>query len=170
MRIIPVALARFARPTRRSTPMGLCLLVAALISTSCELPQPSRSQIRLSLHADGRTETITVPAGSTVSQALESAGLSADALDRTEPPLYAVLEDNAEVQLIRVEERFRTETRSVAFDRQILRNEALPQGEERLVQAGVNGEEELTYRADPRGRRAGKRGRHQGGATQRTHS
>ena len=47
----------------------------------------------------------------------------------------------------RVEEKFRTEVRPIPFDRQVLRNESLPEGEERLVQVGVNGQEELTYRA-----------------------
>src|SRR5678810_1275972 len=32
------------------------------------------------------------------------------------------------------------------FERQVVRNESLPEGETRLVQAGVNGKEELTYR------------------------
>jgi len=123
------------------------LLAAAAICAGCELAQPDRGQIRVQIQADGHTEAIRVPAGSTVAQALKLAGLTVDALDRTEPPSYSVLAEGADVHLVRVEERFRTETRSVPFDRQILRNESLPQGEERLVQAGVNGQEELTYRA-----------------------
>ena len=147
MRIIPAAIFPLRLPWMRGALIGAFLLAAAQICTACELAQPARSQIRVGVQADGRTKSISVPAGSTVSQTLESAGLVVDALDRTEPPPYTILEDGAQVRLIRVEERFRTELLSVPFDRQILRNESLPQGEERLVQAGVIGQEELTYRA-----------------------
>jgi uncharacterized protein YabE (DUF348 family) len=68
-------------------------------------------------------------------------------LDKSKPPAYAILNDGDSIRLIRVEEEFRTEIRTIPFDRQLLRNESLPEGEERLVQAGVNGQEELTYRA-----------------------
>jgi hypothetical protein len=125
--------------------IGFSLLVAVVLA-GCELQQPAGGQIRIRIEADGRTESVAVPAGSTAVQALEAAGLSVQALDRTEPPTYSILEAGTLVRLIRVEERFRTEIRSVPFDRQLLRNESLPEGEERLVQAGVNGQEELTYR------------------------
>jgi hypothetical protein len=99
------------------------------------------------IEADGGVTSIQVPAGSTVNETLQLAGLTAGSLDRTEPPSYVVVESGATIRLIRVEEKFRTELRSLPFERQILRNESLPEGVERLVQPGVNGEEELTYRA-----------------------
>ena len=147
MPIIPAAF--FHAPWARSQPGPIVtiVLIGALLGSGCELPQPGRSQIRISIQADGQTSSIAVPTGSTVAQALHAADITVDALDRTEPPAYSILEDGSHVRLIRVEERFRTEMRSVPFDRQILRNELLPQGEERLVQAGVNGQEELTFRS-----------------------
>ena len=66
--------------------------------------------------------------------------------DRVEPPPYTVLGDGDSVTLTRVEEVFETEEQVVPFERQVVRNESLPEGETRLVQAGVNGLEELTYR------------------------
>ncbi len=33
------------------------------------------------------------------------------------------------------------------FERQVVRNESLPEGQQRLVQAGVNGQQEVTYRS-----------------------
>ena len=67
-------------------------------------------------------------------------------MDRTEPPFYTVLSDGDDIKLTRVEEIFETEQVIVPFERQIVRNETLPEGETRLVQAGVNGLEEVTYR------------------------
>ena len=50
------------------------------------------------------------------------------------------------LHLTRVKEVFETEEQIIPFERQVVRNESLPEGETRLVQAGVNGKEELTYR------------------------
>ncbi|GAB1472403.1 hypothetical protein MASR2M66_32810 [Chloroflexota bacterium] len=95
---------------------------------------------------DGQTQDATVPAGVTVSQALENAGIKLGSLDKTEPPLYTVISDGDSITLTRVEEKFKTEETVIAFERQVVRNETLPEGETRLVQAGVNGLEEVTYR------------------------
>jgi hypothetical protein len=89
---------------------------------------------------------VTIPAGSTVAQAFQSAGLTIEALDRTEPPPYIVLNDGDSITLVRVQEVFETEEQIIPFERQVVRNESLTEGETRLVQAGVNGKQELTYR------------------------
>lgn len=121
------------------------LLVAALL-VSCRSPQVTGADITISITADGESRNVTVPAGSTVTQALQSAGISAGNQDRVDPPAYTVLGDGNAVTLTRVEEVFETEEQIVPFERQVVRNESLPEGETRLVQAGVNGLEELTYR------------------------
>ncbi|HSK67136.1 MAG TPA: G5 domain-containing protein, partial [Anaerolineales bacterium] len=65
---------------------------------------------------------------------------------RIEPPPYAVLNTGDTVRIVRIEEEFETEEQIIPFERQVVRNESLPEGETRLVQAGVNGLQELTYR------------------------
>lgn len=112
----------------------------------CRSPQVTEADIAVSITADGETRTLTVPAGSTVSQALQTAGIDAGSMDRVDPPAYTVLGDGTSIELTRVEEVFETEEQIIPFERQIVRNESLPEGETRLVQAGVNGREELTYR------------------------
>jgi hypothetical protein len=104
------------------------------------------TDIAVSITADGDSRNVTVPAGSTVTQALQTAGITIGDLDRVAPPLYSVLGDGNSVELIRVREEFETEEQIIPFERQIVRNESLPDGETRLVQAGVNGLQELTYR------------------------
>lgn len=123
------------------------LVALSMALASCQLSASRGSQVDVRIEADGRLLSLSVPAGSTVEDALQLAGITAGPLDRTEPASYVVLEPGATVRLIRIEEKFRTEIRSVPFERQVLRNEALPEGVERLVQPGINGEEELTYRA-----------------------
>lgn len=122
------------------------VLLAVALLTGCRSPQVTSSDITVSITADGETRSITVPAGSTVSQALQSAEIRIGTLDEMEPPAYTVLTEGTVIELTRVEEVFETEEQIIPFEQQIVRNETLPEGETRLVQAGVNGLEEITYR------------------------
>lgn len=121
------------------------LLLFASLILSCRSPQLA-ADIAIRIVADGQTTEAQVPPGITVSQALEEAGVELGSLDKTEPPLYAVIGDGDTITLTRVEEIFETEEVVIPFERQVVRNETLPEGETRLVQAGENGLEEITYR------------------------
>ncbi len=125
---------------------GLLLLLAfAWLTVSCRSPQVG-SEITVNIAVDGTTREVKITSGSTVTQALQAAGIATGKLDRTEPPFYTVLSNGDQITLTRVEEKFTTEQEVIPFERQIARNETLPEGETRLVQAGVNGLEENTYR------------------------
>ncbi len=128
-----------------SRPLLLFLLAFSLL-VSCRSPQLTGADITVSVTADGASHNITIAAGSTVTQALQSAGITVGELDRVEPPLYTVLSSGNSITLTRVKEVFETVEQTVPFERQVVRNESLHEGETRLVQAGVNGKEELTYR------------------------
>lgn len=123
------------------------VLFASLVLVGCELHQTADAQLTVTITADGSSHRITVNAGTTVAQALVQANLVAGNLDKSDPPFYVVLRNGDSIKLTRVEEKIRTEVTTVPFDRRILRNESLPEGQERLVQTGVNGEIETTYRA-----------------------
>jgi hypothetical protein len=128
------------------THVMLLLLSAFPLLTSCRSPQVTSRAITVNITADGANKTVSIPAGSTVGQAVQSTGILIGSLDRTEPPPYTILNDGDLVILVRVKEIFETEEQIVPFERQIVRNESLPEGETRLVQTGVNGKQELTYR------------------------
>ncbi len=122
--------------------IGLC----ATLILSCRSPQINET-IHISVTADGLTRQVDVPIGSTVSQALQSAGITPGSLDRSEPPFYTVLGAGDAITLTRVVEEFTTEQEVIPFERQVVRNETLPEGEIRQVQAGENGLQEITYRS-----------------------
>jgi len=124
----------------------LSVFLAFSLLVSCRSPQVTGEDITITINADGETRNVTVPAGSTVSQALGSAGVTIGELDQTNPPPYTVLSDGNSIALTRIEEVFETEEQIIPFERQVVRNESLPEGETRLVQEGVNGLQELTYR------------------------
>jgi len=124
----------------------LLFLIALSLLTSCRSPQVTSADISINIDADGKSLTVTVPSGSTVTQALQVAGLTIGNLDRAEPPPYTVLKNGDDIILTRVKEIFETEEQIIPFERQVARNESLPEGETRLVQTGANGKMELTYR------------------------
>jgi len=122
------------------------IVIASVVLTGCVSPQATQALITIELTADGETLSLDIPAGSTVQQALDAAHLELDALDRTEPPVYTVLRQGANVHLVRVREEFEIEEEVIPFQRQTLRNESLPVEQEILIQKGQNGVKEITYR------------------------
>jgi len=122
--------------------IGICLLIL----TGCQPPQVSQADITVSISADGATQQVSLLAGSTAAQAIAAAGVTLGELDRLEPPGYTVLSDGDSVRVRRIREEFDTQQVIIPFEHQELRNESLPEGETRLIQAGQNGMKELTFR------------------------
>lgn len=121
------------------------LTAFVLLTAGCRSPQFG-GEITISVTADGGTHEARVSAGSTVLQALQQAGFAPGELDKADPPFYTVLSNGDSVKLVRVKDEFQAETVIIPFDHQTVRNETLAEGETRLVQAGVNGKQEVTYR------------------------
>lgn len=120
----------------------------ALALSGCTSPFISQGAVQLSvsINADGITKQVQVPSGSTVETALKTAGLAPGALDKIEPPLYTIVSDGGIIKITRVTEQFETLQNTVPFERQTVHNESIAQGATRLIQPGVNGLQELTYR------------------------
>lgn len=114
--------------------------------TGCLVPRLQQSEITVSVTADGETQAVTLPAGSTVQQALTQLNLTLGPLDRVTPPTYTVLSEGDRITVVRVEEKFETQIIPIPFEHQELRSESLPEGEQRLIQPGQNGEKEITIR------------------------
>lgn len=133
---------KFYRPLYR---LGCTLLIAWAL-TACASPQVEQSDIQVTLIYDGRNEALSVPPGTTGRGAFELAGVQIDLLDEAEPPLYTVLAEGETVRLIRVREEFDLQELVIPYETQTLRNESLPEGERLLIQPGVNGLQEVTYR------------------------
>jgi resuscitation-promoting factor RpfB len=124
----------------------LGLLVFAFGLVGCAAPQTPQAEVTVFLSVDGRQLEISASRGSSVQQVLTAAGVSLGPLDRSEPPLYGVIQENAALKVIRVQEEFDVVEVTVPFQNQVVRNESMPDGETRLVQPGMNGLHEVTYR------------------------
>jgi hypothetical protein len=134
------------RPLSVSRTFLILTIVIGLFLGACSGPQATAGLIQIEIVADSTSRAISVPAGSTVQQALEIASIQLETLDRVDPPVYTLLTDGALVTVTRISERFEIEEIVIPFDRQTIKNEDLPEGETRLLQPGVNGLQEITYR------------------------
>lgn len=132
--------------TRSGFVLWLAVLVVPLLLFACSSPQISGDRINIEVEVDGTIQPMSLPSGSTVGEALNQMEIELGALDRVSPPSYTVLSDGAEVSIQRIDERFEIEEIVIPFERQMIRNEALPEGETRLLQPGQNGVQEITYR------------------------
>jgi hypothetical protein len=117
----------------------------SLFLWGCTAPQVTQELITATITADKKNIQTKVTPGSTVQEALKTADITLGTMDRVEPPLYAVLSAGDLVKVIRVREEYFIEQKVIPFDHQELRNEALPEGERRLSQPGINGLEEITF-------------------------
>lgn len=122
------------------------ILASAFFLAGCSPPQATQSVIKVNIAADGQELAVQLPAGSTVQQAIESAGVKLGGSDRVNPPAYTLLTDGATIQVIRVQEEFTVEQEIIPFERQVLQSESLAEQQRLLVQNGVNGSKEITYR------------------------
>jgi hypothetical protein len=103
--------------------------------------------MKVVLVADGQRQFLQVTAPTlNVRELLDLRGLTLDSLDRVEPDLYVQVSDGMTIFVTRVEDTFETERQVLPYAHKTVRNEALPEGERRLLQPGSNGEIEIIYR------------------------
>ena len=136
---------RLYQLVKKPSPFHLLCLLGFLVS-ACGPINSSTNLIEIQIAADGGVQTVEVSEGSSAREAFELAGIELSSLDKSNPPLYAILQEGDTIDLTRVQEEFIVEQTIIPYETQILRNESLAEGEQRLIQPGQNGKEEITYR------------------------
>ncbi|NPV85697.1 MAG: DUF348 domain-containing protein [Anaerolineae bacterium] len=116
-----------------------------MLLSACATRQ-KESQVKVLIQADGKQVAVNAPAGNTVQNALDIAGIKINNLDLVEPPVSSVLSDQLIIRITRVNETFEVEESIIPFERQTIRNESLPEGQTVLIQKGANGVQQITYR------------------------
>lgn len=122
----------------------LALLATLPILSACQ--PPHEGQMTVTLVADGTTRVLTVEGQPTVSDVLRQADITLGELDRLNPPSYSRVRDGMTITIVRVTEEMVTVQETVPFSSRTLPSDGLPAGETRLLQAGINGTAEVTYR------------------------
>ncbi|MBN1262151.1 MAG: G5 domain-containing protein [Anaerolineae bacterium] len=135
--------------TRRSPVQiaGLALLaaliLAGLLLPGCGgLPEPPT---RVFLVVDSARRSLETRV-TTVGQLLDETNVVLQGLDRVAPPETTLISDGMTITVTRVTERLEILTETLAFGRQTVRDATVPENETRLLQAGVPGVREKTYR------------------------
>lgn len=132
---------------RRLQFIGILSILFIVVLAGCQTIQPgSAILVNITLIADGNQASLKVSPGATVQTALNTANITLNNLDRVEPPTYTVLSEGTTVKVVRVAESFEIEEIILPFERQTVPNESLPENQRRLVQAGSNGLQQITYR------------------------
>lgn len=127
--------------------LSVAILVFSMVwLTGCTPPQITQGVIHVTLITDGKQIPLDLPSGAATQDALENAGISLGNLDRVQPPVYTLLSDQAEIRVIRIREEFEVEETVLPFTPQTIYNESLPKGQTMLVQPGINGIQQNTYR------------------------
>jgi uncharacterized protein YabE (DUF348 family) len=92
---------------------------------------------------DGKEITVkTQP--NTVADILTKAKINLNEKDKIQPALSEYISADAEINIIRVNERVTTEIKSIPFETVSRKDYNLPLGEKKLVQKGEEGQEEVT--------------------------
>jgi hypothetical protein len=124
--------------------MSFVLLLIAICA--CSALQNTQDLITVTISVDNKDIQVNLASSSTVQQAINIAQVDLSTLDTVQPLLSTQLVDESRIEVTRVREEYYVEQVIIPFTHQELENEALPQGEKRLSQPGVNGLEEVTYR------------------------
>ena len=119
-------------------------ILALLVASGCAQATPELPGV--TIVADGRTQVVSIGNETTVSDVLRSGGIETGDLDRVNPPKLSRVSPGMTITVVRVREETNIEQESVPYERQTVPNDSLPAGETRLLQSGINGVAEVTYR------------------------
>jgi hypothetical protein len=133
-----------------SSLLRLRLFLLVVLLAACTTTASQEQRIIVSLVADGRERTFTYDLPITVGEFLRDAGVTLGNIDDVNPPTFSQIADGMRVTVVRVQEQTECETEAIAYRRQTVPFEGLEPGEERIGQAGQNGETQVCYRVEIR--------------------
>jgi hypothetical protein len=119
------------------------VILLVFLLTACIVPPDSVRTVTLIVGGEPQTVVTEVL---TVRDLLFEAQVTLDENDRVTPAETTYIEDGMVVRVIRVDMRTETEQREIPFEREVGSDASVPAGETRLLQSGVTGLEEVTYR------------------------
>ncbi len=89
---------------------------------------------------------VQLPSGATVQDALNKMGARIGEFDRVEPSSYTILKDGTKIIIFQRQEIYDVKEAAIPYEQQTVRSMNLPVGDIRMIQAGENGTEEITFR------------------------
>ncbi|MDO9085879.1 MAG: G5 domain-containing protein [Anaerolineaceae bacterium] len=123
----------------------ITFLLFLLFISGCE-SQPEISTVPIAINLDNQVINYDIEIGTTIQTVLSLNQIKLNPLDKVNPPVFSVITEPITVEITRVEETFESEEIVIPFEQQTVRNESLPERQTILIQPGVNGLREITYR------------------------
>ena len=99
----------------------------------------------VTIEVDNTSRTLQTEA-QTIREVLQEANIELGPLDRVNPDLNYSIDPAIVIRVTRITEETSTQLETLPFERRVVVNEALPPGEQRLAQLGVNGQVEIVTR------------------------
>ncbi len=122
----------------------LLTLTVLLIAAGCT-PTPEEP-VAITLVVGGTPTPMTVTKDFTVDDVLRQANVTLGDLDRVNPQRYNRVSQGMTITVVQIKENMEIEQVTIPFVSTTALNDSLPAGEQQLLQAGVNGIAEVTYR------------------------
>jgi resuscitation-promoting factor RpfB len=123
------------------------LFTCLFLLSACQSSTPTDTFL-VSLIADGRERTFQLTDSMTVEQFLAQSDINVQIgeTDRLTPPRFTQLSDGMRITIVRVTEESECEETTIPFTREVIQNEGLQPDEERIIQIGQNGTQQICYR------------------------
>ena len=125
--------------------LSLMLIFSLQFFTACA-PNIEIESVDVKILVDGKTVNSQAEIGTSIQAVLNQNNISVNQLDKIIPQLSAVITKPTDIVITRVEEEFKSEEIVIPYERQTVRNKSLPEKQTVLIQNGVNGLREITYR------------------------
>jgi hypothetical protein len=127
-------------------PLLLSILFLILLLFGCVPAVETTNIVNVVVEYDGQRVELEVPEKTTVQQVINQENITLGLLDKVDPPTYTLVQNDMLVSITRVREEFETVDEAIPFERQIVQNESMSEGQALLIQAGKNGVQQVTYR------------------------
>lgn len=128
-----------------STLMHIILLSILALTSLLACTQLPISPRRVTLVVEGDRQTLETDE-ETVRDILQETGITLENLDRVTPAENTRIQEGMTITVTRVIQHFETVTKTLPFERQVVKDASIPQGETRLLQAGQEGTHASVYR------------------------
>ncbi len=137
------AWAVFSRAAR--TGLLAFSLIGLIVLQGCAGNSLPQNPVTITLFVDGSEKQLQ-SSSNTVLELLSEQGVILSESDRVSPPETSRLIDQMTVSVTRVIFAMETLTNTVPYERKVVRDATLPEGESRLLQSGSPGVQEVKYR------------------------
>ena len=126
---------------------GCCSSHVGVLLSACRPEAEPPNCLSRWLRMAGRA-TFQLTESMTVEEFLKQSDVNIDVgeRDRLTPPRFTQLSDGSRITIVRVTEEDKCEQEEIPYTVEPVKNEGLAPGEERLLQTGVNGTQEICYR------------------------